>query len=232
MRHTPFVAAGAGIYLFSAAVGYLGSPLFRQVAGAQGPPPVVVEPGAVPLPAPDVSQWDTQLPIPAATPGVTNPAVSNQVPHFPPEVLALPPAPPANGVPPARPQQMVPPSEAVRAPQSVPPMHFAPATAPPGWGICLTCGGPAASWVEGALGRVGFCKDHLSRSEPEPPVPAFEPPVPLPAPAPTPTPAPAPAPKPAAASETVQCAGVTKAGQQCRRKIRDPSGYCHQHRPR
>lgn len=32
-------------------------------------------------------------------------------------------------------------------------------------------------------------------------------------------------------SGSVQCAGVTKSGQRCRRMTSDPSGYCYQHRP-
>lgn len=116
------------------------------------------------------------------------------------------------------------------------------AEAQPGSGVvepaarCLECGAPAASWVEVDGKRVGYCRKHYSkldrpragrkRSKPqaqEMAVPADKGSAAASGELPTPA-------QQEAAS--VQCRGVTKDGTRCRRKTRDPSGFCYQHRPR
>lgn len=104
---------------------------------------------------------------------------------------------------------------------------------------CLECGAPAASWVEVDGKRVGYCRKHYSkldrprasrkRTRTQPQVP----PVPADPGSPTATEELSPArQEPAAEAAPVQCRGVTKDGARCRRKTKDPSGFCYQHRPR
>jgi hypothetical protein len=75
---------------------------------------------------------------------------------------------------------------------------------------CLVCGARAASWVEVDGQRVGYCRAHYSA--PEGAAGAEDP--------------------PSAGGEgpSAQCRGVTRSGARCRRKTRDPSGFCYQHR--
>ena len=81
-------------------------------------------------------------------------------------------------------------------------------------GQCVVCGDIALSWVEVDGRRYGYCRRHGG----------------------TPQAGTAAGPSGAAAEpggrgEAPQCQGITKAGQRCRRKTRDPSGFCPQHRP-
>lgn len=105
-------------------------------------------------------------------------------------------------------------------------------------GVCLVCGGRADSWVENEdRQRIGYCRRHLDKVvRPEKPArssaqrEAAAPPEAEPAAGTAPGAAEG---MPAGAAETGshQCRGVTKSGQPCRRKTRDPSGFCYQHRP-
>jgi hypothetical protein len=115
-------------------------------------------------------------------------------------------------------------------------------------GFCMVCGAPTDNWVEVDGRKQGYCPKHLSKVKiPVPPPARAERPVAAPAPTATPSrrtyspPAPSepaaqedPAREPSAGSGAegplVQCRGVTKSGTQCRRKTRDPSGLCYQHR--
>lgn len=114
---------------------------------------------------------------------------------------------------------------------------------------CLVCGAPADSWVESEGVSRGYCRAHygpasppVSAAPPAGPTAAVAPPTsPPPTPpqtappgaavsAPTAETPPAPSQEPArSATGSVQCRGTTRDGDRCRRKTRDPSGFCYQH---
>lgn len=104
---------------------------------------------------------------------------------------------------------------------------------------CLECGAPAASWVEVDGKRVGYCRKHYSRldrprasrkrSRAQPQAPAIPPAAGEP---PSAVEAPQVGRQESAEEAPVQCRGITKDGTRCRRKTKDPSGFCYQHRPR
>lgn len=113
---------------------------------------------------------------------------------------------------------------------------------------CLVCGSPSVSWIERDGERKGFCRAHIGTPERPVPVTASAPPTPPIPSAPLKPPGPPPGEarqggavasgEPAAPTTpersggaSQQCSGVTKSGTRCRRKTRDPSGFCYQHQP-
>jgi hypothetical protein len=217
-----------------------------RVNSASQPPPAPVRLAPLPLPAPPearVSGEESTAPIllpataapdgaypgtgeppeqPTRAPGVKPPEESEpaSLPPAPQEVL--PPTDETAGAAPG------PAAKPVRKPAAEPP----PSQEPRPEALCLTCGKAADSWVEVDGNRVGYCRKHYSDLTPVAPAPTAAPPAaegggahPLPA-------ARAPAAEAPAGAAPVQCQGLTKAGDRCRRKTRDPSGFCYQHRPR
>lgn len=111
-------------------------------------------------------------------------------------------------------------------------------------GFCLVCGAPTDNWVEIDGRKQGYCPKHMSKvktpverattttSRRRPRAEGDGPPAPGEAIGADAAPEQSSPPRSFSAGEgeLVQCRGVTKAGTQCRRKTRDPSGLCYQHR--
>jgi hypothetical protein len=214
--------------VFPAALGALWFLLFFAVSyrlSAAPRPAIEFQPGALPVPGPAQA--------PAALPGAADSYVISPAPE--PERIESPEAYPEAALPPPGPlpppvrepahvtplAPFVPPAVTVTAPRmgTRGPARSArrsdetprPArTSGQESAACLVCGTRAASWVEVDGQRVGYCRAHYSA--PEGAAGAEDP--------------------PSAGGEgpSAQCRGVTRSGARCRRKTRDPSGFCYQHR--
>lgn len=239
------IAVGLGIFGLSMGASFF---VFR---GAGAAPRMVLQRRAVPPPSAPRTPLQPSaprlaLPRPAAAPQALLPP--QPAPAMAPALPADYPAPePYNpAADPRRP--LVDPTDYRRAPARRPRTQALPAGAPQPEpeppvkpeGFCLVCGAPTDNWVEVDGRKQGYCPKHMSRVK----IPIASTPPGLPAaPAPAATgasPAEGPPPVPvsteqgpaAAATDgpSVQCRGVTKSGTPCRRKTRDPSGLCYQHR--
>ena len=199
---------------------------YKTFARSNAPVTVIERRAATPSPAaasvpphPDrvpAQQFPRQEITPAAEPGLLT-ATPQPLPRRIESPQYRPPA-PIQALQPAVPYRVEPLPTPPPAPEQT---GFEPA------GVCLVCGERADSWVEIDGRRQGYCPKHVSKVR-----------VPLPATAAVPAQGLAPSGPSASfapasgASETgsVQCRGITRAGLQCRRKTRDPSGVCYQHR--
>ena len=99
-------------------------------------------------------------------------------------------------------------------------------------GVCLACGASAESWVQQDGIRRGYCRKHLGKPSRVRPPRAQPPPLVAESDTGETTEGEPSAASGAAETGSRQCGGMTRSGAPCRRKTRDPSGRCYQHRGR
>jgi hypothetical protein len=243
----PFlIALGSLWFVLSGVISY-----GMSVRSHPGPARILVQPGALKLPPPPVQPSAAEpdaAPIPDAFPipdselapepvAEPAPAVVERPLAPPPEALqpapvrqpALPPAYHAPDIAPEPPPDRVSGARETRrskTPRLREPGALAPSSVEgPGAAQepvarCMVCGEAAGSWVELEGQRIGYCAVHAG----------------------TPSPAVSGRARAAGTAEggpaasgpgeagSAQCRGVTKSGSRCRRKTKDASGLCYQHR--
>lgn len=235
------VAIGLGIFGLSMGVSYVGftagAPGRRIVVQRRAVPPPAAE---APAPAPAEAPARPASPSPAVAPApepepdpspgyVAEPeAVAPST--LPGDYAAAEPYNPATD--PRRP--LVDTGDYLRRParsrraSSVPPQPEPEAPVRPE-GFCLACGAPTDNWVEVDGRKQGYCRKHMGRVRIPVSPPASARVAPRPAPAAAAYSA-SPESRSGGEGASAQCRGVTKSGAPCRRKTRDPSGFCYQHR--